>query len=167
MTQPAGHHLASFNFGTMRYAWDDPRLREFQDNLDRVNAIAARSPGFIWRLDDAAMEAVQEDPSGPLKDRPSTASTLSVWDGPAHLWQFVHLTLHAKFMARSHDWFDPGDSGYFVGWWSPVGHFPSVAQGMAMWRMVQAQGDTDAAFGAARLKAMTQAASKQNPADPD
>lgn len=27
MSQPAGTYLASFNLGTLRYDWDDPRLR--------------------------------------------------------------------------------------------------------------------------------------------
>ena len=152
--QPPGHHLASFNFGTMRYPWDDPRLRDFQDSLDRVNAIAVRSPGFIWRLEDDAMEAVQEDPQGPLGDRPNTASTLSVWDTPAALWQFVHQTVHARFLVRSEEWFVPGDRGYFVAWWQPAGHCPSVAEGMARWRRLNQSGDSADTFGARRLKAL-------------
>lgn len=154
MTQPAGHYLASFNFGTLRYPWDDPRVKDFQDNLDRVNAIGARSPGFVWRLDDDAMEAAQEDSQGPLADHPNTASTLSVWETPRDLWQFVHNTLHGRFLARAGEWFVPGDSGYFVGWWVPTAHRPTVAEGMAMWRQVQAAGDSDAAFGAARLRVL-------------
>lgn len=39
--------LAEFNFGTLKYAWDDPRLRDFQDNLDRVNGLAERASGFV------------------------------------------------------------------------------------------------------------------------
>jgi len=158
MTTPAGHHLASFNFGTMRYPWDDPRVADFQNALDRVNDIGARSPGFVWRLDDDAMEATQDDHAGPLADRPNTASTLSVWEGPAQLWHFVENTLHAKFMARRGEWFVPDDSGYFVGWWVPIGHRPSVAEGMNRWRDVQANGDTEAAFGASGLRAILAAA---------
>lgn len=154
MTGPKGHHLAAFNFGTMRYPWDDPRVADFQNALDQVNEIGARSPGFVWRLDDDAMGAAQDDRAGPLADRPNTASTLSVWEGPAQLWHFVENTLHAKFMARRREWFVPGDSGYFVGWWVPVGHRPSVAEGMSRWQDVQAKGDTAAAFGTNGLRAL-------------
>ena len=109
--QPAGHHLAEFNFGTLAYDWDDPHIADFVDNIDKVNAVAARSPGFVWRLGDDAMEAEQEDPNGPLTDRPLTASTLSVWEGPEALWHFVEKTLHARFMARAAEWFEPGTAG--------------------------------------------------------
>ena len=81
--QPDGYHLAEFNFGTLRYPWDDPRIADFQNGLDQVNGIGQRSPGFIWRISDDEMEAVQEDPQGALADRPNTASTLSVWETPA------------------------------------------------------------------------------------
>lgn len=149
-------HLASFNFGTLKYPWDDPRLKDFQDNLSRVNAIGARSPGFIWRLDDDAMDAAQNDPNGPLKDRPDTASTLSVWETPADLWHFVQNTLHGRFLARADEWFVPGDRGYFVGWWVQQDHLPTVAEGMAMWREVQARGDTDKAFGPEGLRRLAE-----------
>ncbi|MEM9787606.1 MAG: DUF3291 domain-containing protein [Pseudomonadota bacterium] len=144
-------HLAEFNFGTLRYPWDDPRLADFQNGLDRVNAIGARSPGFVWRLPDDAMEAAQEDPNGPLADRPNTASTLSVWTGAAPLYHFAMKTLHARFMARQDEWFVPGDSGYLVCWWVPVGDRPSVADGMSRWRDLQAYGETKDVFGSKGL----------------
>ena len=153
--QPQGYHLASFNFGTMLYPWDHPGMADFQNALDQVNAIGARSPGFIWRLDDDAMEAAQEDPNGPLADRPNTAATLSVWESPKHLSEFVEKTLHARFMARRAEWFVPGDSGFFVGWWVPVGTYPSVVEGMARWHDLQTQGETLDVFGMSRLKALS------------
>jgi hypothetical protein len=106
--------LAEFNFGTLRYDWGDPRLADFENALDRVNTIGARSPGFVWRLPDEDMEIAQEDPNGPLADRPNTASTLSVWTGAAPLYQFVTKTLHARFMARGHEWFKSDDSSHLV-----------------------------------------------------
>src|SRR6202030_3511838 len=47
-----GQHLAQLNIGRLRYDLDDPRLADFIDNLARVNAIAERSEGFVWRLKD-------------------------------------------------------------------------------------------------------------------
>lgn len=153
MTQPAGYHLAEFNFGTLRYPWDDPRVADFQNGLAHVNAIGARSPGFIWRLEDDAMDIAQTDPAGPLADRPNTASTLSVWTGPKPLWDFVAKTLHARFVARRAEWFVPGDSGHFVGWWVPEGHRPTVAEGLSNWQHLQKAGESEMIFGAAGLKA--------------
>ena len=154
IAQPDGHHLAEFNFGTLRYAWVDPRLADFQNNLARVNTIAERAPGFVWRISDVTMEAVQEDPNGALASRPNTASTLSVWETPATLWHFVEKTLHARFMARSAEWFVAGDNGYFVGWWVPIGHQPTVAEGMAQWQKLTTAGPTQDCFDAKTLASM-------------
>ncbi len=151
-------HLAEFNFGTLRYPWDDPRIAGFQNAIEQVNAIAARSPGFVWRLDDDAMEVVQEDPDGPLADRPNTASTLSVWEDAGTLYRFVTKTLHARIMQGAPDWFVPDDSGHLVCWYVPQGHQPSVAEGMAQWVRVQTQGETENTFSAKGLKARAAAA---------
>ncbi len=143
--------MAEFNFGTLRYPWDDPRLADFQNGLDIVNDIAARSPGFVWRMPDDEMEAVQDDPCGPLAGRPNTASTLSVWEGAAPLYQFAMKTLHARFMARQDEWFVPGDSGFVVFWWVSVGYRPSVTEGMANWRGLQMRGENKNVFGSNML----------------
>jgi hypothetical protein len=41
-------HLAEFNFGTLAYPFGDPRIAGFEDAIDQVNDIGARSPGFVW-----------------------------------------------------------------------------------------------------------------------
>src|SRR5262245_1375261 len=48
--QPAGTHLAQLNVGRIRYPTEDPRMAEFMGALERINALAERSPGFVWRL---------------------------------------------------------------------------------------------------------------------
>lgn len=147
-------HLAEFNFGTLRYPWGDPRIAGFEDAVDQVNAIGARSPGFIWRLPDDDMDAAQNDPNGPLRNRPNTASTLSIWEEPVALYQFVTKTLHARIMKGAPDWFVPGDSGHLVCWWVPVGSRPRVAEGMQMWQTLQERGETEFVFGANQLKTL-------------
>ena len=154
-------HLAEFNFGTLRYPWGDPRIAGFETAIDQVNRIAARSPGFVWRMSDDDMDAVQNDPAGPMADRPNTASTLSVWTGAAPLYHFVTKTLHARIMAGAPDWFVPGDSGFLVCWWVPEGHRPDVVESMARWREVQKNGETSNVFAAKGLRA---AASAEIPA---
>ncbi len=146
--------LAEFNFGTLKYDWDDPRLKDFQDNLDRVNNLGKRSPGFLWMLDGDSMEAEQQNWQGPLADRPNTASTLSVWRDAQSLWRFVDKTLHARFMARSDEWFKPDDRGHLVVWNVAEGHRPSVAEGMERWHDLQRFGPTETVFDGARLRAL-------------
>lgn len=147
-------HLAEFNFGTLAYPWGDPRIAGFEDAITQVNAIGARSPGFVWRMPDEIMDAAQNDAQGALADRPNTASTLSVWSDPAALYNFVTRTLHARIMKGAPNWFVPDDSGHLVCWWVPEGNKPSVAEGMRRWHDLQRPGETQMTFGAQKLKAL-------------
>ncbi len=147
-------HLAEFNFGTLAYPWGDPRISGFETAVAQVNAIGERSPGFVWRMPDDVMDAAQNDPQGALAHRPNTASTLSVWDGPAALYHFVTRTVHARIMKGAPDWFVSGDSGHLVCWWVAEGTEPSVAEGLARWHDLQRHGDTEKTFGAQQLKAL-------------
>ncbi len=151
------YHVAEFNFGTLRYTWGDPSIAGFEDALGQVNAIAARSPGFVWRMPDDEMEVAQQDPTGPLADGPNTASTLSIWTSAAPLYQFVTKTLHAKIMAGRTAWFVPGDSGFLVCWRVPQGRRPDVTEGVEQWRKLQIAGDSKDIFGAKGLAAAAQA----------
>jgi len=44
------YELAQLNIGIIRGPMDSPIMAEFAANLDRVNALAESSPGFVWRL---------------------------------------------------------------------------------------------------------------------
>ena len=147
MKQPAGHHLAEFNFGVLKHDWDDPRVADFSNNLDMVNGVAARSDGFVWRLSDEDMDAAQNDPDGPMGANPRLASTLSVWRDAQSLLTFVFNTVHKQFYARRKEWYGPTDSGNLVLWWVPIGERPTFADGVARHRHWMSHGDTDYAFG--------------------
>jgi hypothetical protein len=45
-----GHHIAQLNVGRLPAAIDAPASAGFADALDEVDALAERSPGFVWRL---------------------------------------------------------------------------------------------------------------------
>ncbi len=70
-------HIAHMNWGILRADWEDPLVAEFVEALDRVNAVAARSPGFVWRMPDDEMEAEQAV-VGAIWPPGRVASTLSV-----------------------------------------------------------------------------------------
>jgi hypothetical protein len=145
-------HLAEFNIGTLKHDWNDPRVADFADNVDRVNAVARRSPGFVWQLPEADMDAAQRDPAGPTGGNPRTASTLSVWKDVASLERFVWTSVHGRFYDRKAEWYDPADQGLrFVMWWVPQGHRPTLAEAMERHRHLDAQGNSDHAFGWSHL----------------
>ena len=149
--QSAEMHLAELNFGVLKYGWDDPRSQGFVDGLDMVNAVAARSDGFIWRMSDDDMDAAQNDPDGVFGD-PNTAATLSVWRDYAALHHFVFNTIHKRFFDRRREWFDALGNSNMVLWRVPAGHRPTLAEGMDRFRHLCAHGDTETAFGWAYLR---------------
>ncbi|SNS26946.1 protein of unknown function [Antarctobacter heliothermus] len=143
-------HLAEFNIGTLKYDWDDPRVADFQNNLDRVFAIAERFDGYIWHLKGPEMEAAQLDPTGPLGGDPRTASTLSVWRDLAALERFVWKTVHKRFYDRRAEWYGPQNAWgglRLVMWWVPIGQIPTITEAAARLRQLVRDGDSDTAFG--------------------
>jgi hypothetical protein len=43
-------HLAQVNIGRVLGGPDEPKMRDFFDNLVRINQLAERMPEFVWRL---------------------------------------------------------------------------------------------------------------------
>ncbi|MEO9822640.1 MAG: DUF3291 domain-containing protein [Paracoccaceae bacterium] len=144
------NHLAEFNIGVLKYDWNDPRLADFQNNLDRVYKIAERSAGYVWHLDPAQMETAQLDVNGAIGGNPRAASTLSVWEDAKSLQDFTYNTVHKHFYDRKSEWYDPADqlwTGHrLVMWWVPEGHRPTVDDAMARLRMLEQNGQTESAF---------------------
>ena len=147
MITPAAHHLAELNFGELRHDWDDPRVAEFVAGLDMVNALAARSPGFVWRLTDEDMNTEQVAEGGAFGGNPRMASTLSVWTDASSLQHFVWNTVHRQFYDKRALWYDAFGNSNLVMWWVPVGHKPSVAEGLTRFVRMQGQGPDATAFG--------------------
>jgi len=145
-------HLAEFNFGTLKYDWDDPRLADFVNGLDLVNGLAKSSPGFVWMLGEDEMDAAQNDPDGALGGNPRMASTLSVWETATALEHFVWNTVHRSFYGRKAEWYDAAGNGNLVFWWVAEGHRPMPAEGMARWQHMMDNGNSDHAFGWSYLK---------------
>ena len=50
MTPSRRFHLAQANVANMRAPLEDPIMEGFRSQLDRINALADASPGFVWRL---------------------------------------------------------------------------------------------------------------------
>ena len=97
MTAPAGHHLAEFNFGTLRHDWDDPRLADFVAGLEVVYRIAESSPGYGWRLTD---------------EGPAAQSSPEAGNGNLVLWWVLigHRPSVSEGMQRWHTLMSNGDS---------------------------------------------------------
>lgn len=142
-------HVAHMNWGRLLHDWDDPRVAEFVDALDAVNALAERSPGFVWRLPDDAMEHEQLSADGAWGGDERIASTLSVWRDVGSLRHFVQDTLHGRFMARARLWFaphDPQTGPAYVLWHVDPGTRPGMAEARDRLAHLAAHGPTAHAF---------------------
>src|SRR5579864_2110665 len=58
----SSYELAQLNIGIIRGPMDSPVMAEFAANLERINALAERSPGFVWRLQTPAGNATDIRP---------------------------------------------------------------------------------------------------------
>lgn len=139
----AESHLAQLNIGRPLHALDDPRMASFMANLDRVNAIAERSPGFVWRLKDESNNATAFRPF----DDPNMLVNMSVWESVDALEQFVWATVHNQIYNRKGDWFERLATPHFVMWPIVAGHIPDLAEAKARLDHLTRNGDSDHAFG--------------------
>jgi len=137
-------HLAQLNVGRLRYEIGDSRMADFVNHLALVNGLAEQSPGFVWRYQDDSGSAIE---TRPFDGDPRMAINLSVWDSVGALERFVWRTVHKRFYGRRHEWFERMDERYFVMWWVPAGHRPTVGEAIERLRHLQQQGPSDHAFG--------------------
>jgi hypothetical protein len=143
-------HLAELNIGRLNYPIDDPRMADFVDNLARVNAMADRMPGFVWRLvGDGSNGGALE--LRPYPD-PMMAVNMSVWERVEDLEHFVWNTVHKKFYQRKQEWFGLMKSHHFVMWFVPEGHVPTLEEAKARLEHLDANGNTDHAFDWSHLE---------------
>jgi hypothetical protein len=141
-------HLAQFNIARIKYPLDDPRMKEFADNVERVNGLAETIEGFVWRLQDESGHAMNMR----VYDDPCILPNLTLWENVEALERFVWQTLHKRFYSRRGEWFEHIDTP-LVMWFVPHGHRPSLAEGVARLERLKAQGPDDEAFGWDRIPA--------------
>jgi hypothetical protein len=136
-------HLAQLNVGRLRHSTDDPRMADFMNNLDRINTLAERSDGFVWRLKDDSNNATN---FRPFAD-PNMAINLTVWESVEALERYVWQTVHKRFYGRRQEWFEKLDGPHFVMWWVPAGHTPTVVEAKERLEFLAAHGPSEYAFG--------------------
>jgi Domain of unknown function (DUF3291) len=118
-------HLAQINIGRVQFPLEDPRMAEFVDNLDRVNALAERSEGFVWRLKDDTGNAT----GIAFVADPRIIVNMSVWESVASLAAFAYKTVHRRFVQRRGEWFEILDDPHVALWWIEEGRVPDPLEG--------------------------------------
>ena len=133
--------LAQLNIGVLAAPLDSPQLADFVNNLDRINALADGSPGFVWRL--------QTDDGNATALRPFGGDVLvnmSVWEDFESLRRFVYQSDHAAFVKRRREFFERPVDSILVLWWVPRGHLPDTAEARVRLDRLRRDGPSAAAF---------------------
>ncbi len=147
----AAQHVAQFNIARIRFPLGDPRMKEFVDNVERVNGLAETIEGFVWRLQDESGNAMNMK----VYDDPRMLPNLTLWENVEALERFVWQTLHRRFYTCREEWFEHIETP-LVMWFMPAGHRPSLAEGVARLDHLKAHGPSDYAFGWDRIPAAKQ-----------
>jgi hypothetical protein len=139
-------HIAQMNMGYLLHPFGDPRIAEFEDNTDRVNVVADRSKGFVWRMKEDDLN-IPENDCGHLFGRPDVAlATLSVWESFEDFEHFVHKTIHGQFLNRRAEWFEHVEAPSYVIWPIAAGHIPNLVEGRERLMLLRENGPIDEAY---------------------
>lgn len=149
MSDVEGTCLAEVNIARLIAPMDDPRVAEFVNAVDRVNALAERSPGFIWRWVAQTPEQAEAAQAG---GDPRVIATLSVWRDVESLENFVFKTVHGAFFRNRAKWFETMEMVGLAMWRVAPDHRPDFDEARARLAHLNAHGDSDFAFGWAHVK---------------
>ncbi|MEO8016725.1 MAG: DUF3291 domain-containing protein [Pseudomonadota bacterium] len=135
------YQLAELNVATLKAPLDSPELKDFVDNLDRINALAEGSPGYVWRFKGDGNDATSERPLGD-----NVIINLSVWRDVKSLSDFAYKSAHIEIMRRKREWFSRMANMHMALWWVPEGHEPPVQEAVAKLEYLRKHGPSAEAF---------------------
>jgi len=136
------YHLAQINIGRLVAPIDDPKIAGFVSQLEPVNVLADKSPGFVWRLQSSSGNATDIVYS----DDPTILVNMSVWESLEALRDYVYRSDHMKVLRDRAKWFQKMDKPFYCLWWVPAGHIPTVAEGRERLEYYQKHGATPFSF---------------------
>lgn len=135
-------HLAQVNIGRVKGPPDSPVMAGFMARLDEINALAERSPGFVWRLQTPAGNATDLRPY----DDDTILINMSVWESLEELRAYVFESSHRELLRQRREWFEKFEGVYAALWWVPAGHRPSIEEAKQRLAHLAANGPTPFAF---------------------
>jgi hypothetical protein len=134
--------IAQLNIGRLRAPLDHPSIDGFRSNLDRINALAESSPGFVWRLQDDSGNAT----SIKLFDDQLEIINLSVWESIDALADFAYRSAHVELLRRRREFFEAPSQPILCLWWIPDGTVPTPQEAIERLEHLRRHGPTPTAF---------------------
>ncbi len=136
------YHLAQANIAYGIETLDHPIMSGFVSELDRINALAEKSDGFVWRLKsdegDATAFKIFEDEK--------IIINMSVWDSIEALRSYVYSSEHLEILKQKRQWFEKPKSAHLALWWIPVGEKPAIDDAKYRLGEIQRIGPSEIAF---------------------
>ena len=126
--------LAQANLSLLRHPPTAPQVAEYVAALARINHLADRAPGFVWRE------------RTPVSDDERLVLNLSVWKAYRPLHEYTYRSAHGHFVRRRHEWFDQVPQPSTVLWWIPADTRPTVEDGLARLAHLRRHGPSPKAF---------------------
>lgn len=136
------YHLAQLNIGRALAPLDSPQLHGFMSNLDKINALAEQSDGFVWRLQDDNNNATSFRPF----DDPEMLVNMSVWTSIETLKAYTYKSDHVTYFKQRGQWFEKMTTPHMVLWWIEAGHTPTLEEAKEKLSQLTQHGPTAAAF---------------------
>lgn len=134
-------HLAQINYATLLHPIDHPAIKGFVDQLETINSLAERSPGFVWRLMTEEGDATALRPAGP-----DIIVNMSVWEDIESLRAFTYKSAHVAVLRRRKDWFHLPETAHFALWWIPAGILPDLDEAARRIELLNRAGPSAEAF---------------------
>jgi len=134
--------LTQLNIARMLAPLDSLQMVDFMNGLAEINALAEKTPGFVWRLTTPAGDATALRPF----DDPALIVNMSVWESLDVLYQYVYYSDHTDFFRRRAEWFSKMETPPTVLWWIPAGHIPSLDEAKVKLQHLTQHGATPDAF---------------------
>ena len=147
------------NIGRLRAPLDDPSMAGFADQMERINQLGWKEPGFVQHI-----MAASGSPRFYVFDDPSIVMNLTVWKSVEALHAFTYLGEHAEFYRRRREWFEPMDGPTLALWWIPTGYEPTPEEAIQRLALLADRGPTPLAFTFAARFSVKEMLSNRAPA---
>lgn len=135
------YHLAQVNIAKRLAPMDDPVMQDFINNVERINTIADKAEGFIWRMQDEdkelAVEIFQDD---------ALLINISVWKNLESLFDYTYKSGHIEVFKRKKEWFRKMKMVHMAFWYVPEGYVPTFKDAKNRLDYLNKYGDTPYAF---------------------
>jgi len=135
-------NLAQANIARGHAALDDPIMSGFVEQLEYINSVAERAPGFVWRFQTEEGDATAVRVFGD----PLLIFNMSVWESIESLYAYAFESDHRRPMKDRKSWFEKMDRPHSVMWWIPAGATPTPEEAERRLNQLATEGPSPNAF---------------------